>query len=153
MIQSIRKSCFGSIVKGSSNFWIGSIANGIRRKLYLQTYRAEGFALIGSTKVRWTEAPGRFLKWTEGEKGRRLSWEQLRQEWTDAYQQKYDKFLIDTLYFLTQIQRRSRPRPERAVHSSMSGACEKFNFKNKMSRRKRQRGSSCFPKQTPLPLK
>ena len=44
MIQSIRKSCFGSIVKGSSNFWIGSIANGIRRKLYLQTCRAEGFA-------------------------------------------------------------------------------------------------------------
>jgi hypothetical protein len=31
MIRSIRKSCFGSIVKGSSNFWIGSIANGIRR--------------------------------------------------------------------------------------------------------------------------
>jgi hypothetical protein len=37
--------------------------------------------------------------WTEGEKGRKLSWERARQEWTDAYQQKYEKFLIDTLYF------------------------------------------------------
>ena len=41
----------------------------------------------------------RKYKWIEGEKGRRLSWEQARQEWTDAYQQKYEKFLIDTLYF------------------------------------------------------
>jgi hypothetical protein len=69
----------------------------MQKKLYLQTYRADGFASIGSTKVRWTEAPGRLLKWTEGEKGRRFSWEQARQEWTDAYQQKDEKFLIDTL--------------------------------------------------------
>jgi hypothetical protein len=41
----------------------------------------------------------RKYKWTEGEKGRKLSWERARQEWTDAYQQKYEKFLIDTLYF------------------------------------------------------
>jgi hypothetical protein len=41
----------------------------------------------------------RKYKWTAGEKGRKLSWEQARQEWTDAYQQKYEKFLIDTLYF------------------------------------------------------
>ena len=41
----------------------------------------------------------RKYKWIEGEKGRKLSWEQARQEWTDAYQQKYEKFLIDTLYF------------------------------------------------------
>jgi hypothetical protein len=46
MIQSIRKSCFGSIIRGSSNFWIGSIANGMQKKLYLQTYRAEGFAFV-----------------------------------------------------------------------------------------------------------
>jgi len=41
----------------------------------------------------------RKYKWTEGEKGRKLSWEQARQEWTNAHQQKYEKFLIDTLYF------------------------------------------------------
>jgi len=35
----------------------------------------------------------------EGEKGRRLSWERARQEWTDAYREKFEKFLIDTLYF------------------------------------------------------
>ena len=41
----------------------------------------------------------RKYKWTEDEKDRKLSWEQARKEWTDAYQQKYEKFLIDTLYF------------------------------------------------------
>ena len=41
----------------------------------------------------------RKYKWIEGEKGRKLSWEQARQEWTDAYREKFAKFLIDTLYF------------------------------------------------------
>jgi len=41
----------------------------------------------------------RKYKWIEGEKGRQLTWEQARQEWTRAYQEKYEKFLIDTLYF------------------------------------------------------
>ena len=41
----------------------------------------------------------RKYKWFEGEKGRKLSWEQARQEWTDAYREKYEKFLIDTLSF------------------------------------------------------
>jgi hypothetical protein len=41
----------------------------------------------------------RQYKWIEGEKGRKLSWEQARQEWTKAHQQKYEKFLIDTLFF------------------------------------------------------
>jgi hypothetical protein len=41
----------------------------------------------------------RKYKWTEGEKGRKLSWERARKEWTDAYQEKYERFLIDTLYF------------------------------------------------------
>ena len=41
----------------------------------------------------------RKYKWIEGAKGRALSWERARQEWTDAYQQKYEKFLMDTLYF------------------------------------------------------
>jgi len=41
----------------------------------------------------------RKYKWFEGEKGRKLSWEQARQEWTDTYREKYEKFLIDTLSF------------------------------------------------------
>src|SRR5580692_8128248 len=41
----------------------------------------------------------RKYKWMEGERGRKLSWEQARQEWVDAYREKYEKFLLDTLYF------------------------------------------------------
>jgi hypothetical protein len=41
----------------------------------------------------------RKYKWMEGEKGRQLSWDCARQEWTDAYREKFEKFLIDTLYF------------------------------------------------------
>src|SRR6201998_4216581 len=41
----------------------------------------------------------RKYKWIEGEKGRKLSWEQAPPEWTAAYRQKYKKFLIDTLSF------------------------------------------------------
>jgi hypothetical protein len=41
----------------------------------------------------------RKYKWFEGEKGRKLSWNQALQEWTDAYREKYEKFLIDTLSF------------------------------------------------------
>jgi hypothetical protein len=39
----------------------------------------------------------RKYKWIEGEKGRKLSWEQARQEWTDAYRQKFEDFLVNTL--------------------------------------------------------
>lgn len=39
----------------------------------------------------------RKYKWIEGEKGRKLSWDQARQEWTDAHRQKFERFLIDTL--------------------------------------------------------
>src|ERR1700744_1291237 len=39
----------------------------------------------------------RKYKWTEGEKGRKLSWEQARQEWTQGYPEKNEKFLIATL--------------------------------------------------------
>jgi hypothetical protein len=38
-------------------------------------------------------------KWIEGEKGRSLSWEQARAEWTTAHREKYEKFLIETLSF------------------------------------------------------
>ena len=41
----------------------------------------------------------RKYKWIEGEKGRKLSWHQARQEWTEAHREKYEKFLIDTLSF------------------------------------------------------
>ena len=53
----------------------------------------------------------RKYKWIEGEKGRRLSWEQARQEWTDAYQQKYEKFLIDTLFFPDAVPAQEQPAP------------------------------------------
>jgi hypothetical protein len=39
----------------------------------------------------------RKYKWIEGEKGRKLSWEQARQEWMDAYRQKFEDFLVNTL--------------------------------------------------------
>ena len=39
----------------------------------------------------------RKYKWTEGEKGRKLTWDEARQEWTEAYREKYEKFLIETL--------------------------------------------------------
>ena len=41
----------------------------------------------------------RKYKWIEGEKGRKLSWEQARKEGTDAHREKYEKFLIDPLSF------------------------------------------------------
>jgi len=41
----------------------------------------------------------RKYKWIEGEKGRKLSWDQARQEWTDAHREKYENYLIDTLSF------------------------------------------------------
>jgi len=53
----------------------------------------------------------RKYKWIEGEKGRKLSWEQARQEWTDAYRQKYEKFLIDTLYFPDANPEKEPPKP------------------------------------------
>jgi hypothetical protein len=39
----------------------------------------------------------RKYKWIEGEKGRKLSWEEARREWTDAHRQEFERFLIDTL--------------------------------------------------------
>jgi hypothetical protein len=41
----------------------------------------------------------RKYKWLEGEKGRQLTWEKARNEWTQQHAQKYEKFLIDTLKF------------------------------------------------------
>jgi len=53
----------------------------------------------------------RKYKWIEGEKGRKLSWEQARKEWTDAYQEKYERFLIDTLYFPDANSEKEPPAP------------------------------------------
>jgi hypothetical protein len=39
----------------------------------------------------------RKYKWIEGEKGRKLSWDEARREWTDAHRQQFENFLIDTL--------------------------------------------------------
>ena len=38
-------------------------------------------------------------KWIEGEKGRELSWEEARQEWTDAHRERYETHLFETLSF------------------------------------------------------
>jgi hypothetical protein len=38
-------------------------------------------------------------KWTEGEKGRALSWKEARSEWTKAHRVEYERFLVDTLSF------------------------------------------------------
>ena len=56
----------------------------------------------------------RKYKWIEGEKGRKLSWERARQEWTDAYREKFEKFLIDTLYFLDATSPEESPAEGRA---------------------------------------
>jgi hypothetical protein len=53
----------------------------------------------------------RKYKWIEGEKGRKLSWKQARQEWTHAYQEQYEKFLIDTLYFPDANPEKEPPTP------------------------------------------
>jgi hypothetical protein len=54
----------------------------------------------------------RKYKWLEGEKGRKLSWEQARQEWTVAHREKYELFLTDTLSFRdTSSPKESRTEP------------------------------------------
>ena len=54
----------------------------------------------------------RKYKWLEGEKGRKLSWEQARQEWTQVHGEMYEKFLIDTLFFPDRTSpKESRGRP------------------------------------------
>jgi hypothetical protein len=41
----------------------------------------------------------RKYKWIEGEKGRRLSWEEARKQWMQQHRERYEKFLMDTLSF------------------------------------------------------
>jgi len=54
-------------------------------------------------------------KWLEGEKGRKLSWEQARQEWTDAHRETYEKFLLDTLTIPETPPQEERPAEEQYV--------------------------------------
>ncbi len=39
----------------------------------------------------------RKYKWTEGEKGNALSWEEARKKWSDQYFTSYEAFLKETL--------------------------------------------------------
>jgi hypothetical protein len=57
----------------------------------------------------------RKYKWFEGEKGRKLTWERARQEWTEAYREKYQKFLIETLSF-PDAPRPDEPPAEKQVY-------------------------------------
>jgi hypothetical protein len=41
----------------------------------------------------------RKYKWIEGEKGRHLTWDQARGEWTKLYREKFEKFVLETLAF------------------------------------------------------
>ena len=52
----------------------------------------------------------RKYKWIEGEKGRSLSWEQARAEWTEAHREEYERFLLNTLPSANSITGYSRPR-------------------------------------------
>jgi hypothetical protein len=45
----------------------------------------------------------RKYKWIEAEKGRPLSWEQARSEWTKLHRADYEKFLFETLSFPQEI--------------------------------------------------
>ena len=64
----------------------------------------------------------RKYKWIEGEKGRKLSWEQARQEWTAAHREKYEKFLIETLSFPDA----TGPEEPRAEKESISAAANRL---------------------------
>ena len=41
----------------------------------------------------------RKYKWIEAEKGRQLTWEEARTEWTKLYRQRFEKFVLETLSF------------------------------------------------------
>ena len=64
----------------------------------------------------------RKFKWIEGEKGRKLSWEEARQEWTAAHREKYEKFLVETLSFSDA----SPPEEPPAEGESISAAANKM---------------------------
>ena len=61
-------------------------------------------------------------KWIEGEKGRALSWQQARAEWTEAHREEYEKFLLDTLpsadSVTGKLSTETERRPQRAEDSA-----------------------------------
>ncbi|MGA8656791.1 MAG: hypothetical protein WB586_11650 [Chthoniobacterales bacterium] len=54
----------------------------------------------------------RKYKWIEAEKGRPLSWEEARAEWTAAHREQYEKFLIETLSFPQEVAGEEPVTPE-----------------------------------------
>ena len=56
----------------------------------------------------------RKYKWIEGEKGRKLSWEQAREDWWEAHHQKFEQFMMRTLSFPPASTAEERPatKPE-----------------------------------------
>ena len=64
----------------------------------------------------------RKYKWIEGEKGRKLSWEEARQEWTAAHREKYEKFLVETL----SLHDTSPPEEPPAEGESISAAANRM---------------------------
>ena len=51
----------------------------------------------------------RSYKWTNGEKGRQLSWEEARAEWTEAHRKAYENF--SSTLCRSQIWSQARPPP------------------------------------------
>ena len=41
----------------------------------------------------------RKYKWTEGEKGRQLTWDDAREEWMNTHRERYEAFVKQTLNF------------------------------------------------------
>ena len=64
----------------------------------------------------------RKYKWIQGEKGRLLSWQQARAEWTEAHREEYEKFLLDTLpsadSVTGKLSTETERRPQRAEDSA-----------------------------------
>ena len=60
----------------------------------------------------------RKYKWIEGERGRKLSWEQACQEWADSHREQYEKFLMDTLYFPERTPSEAQAEEEQRVSAT-----------------------------------
>jgi hypothetical protein len=69
----------------------------------------------------------RKYKWIEGEKGRPLSWEQARQEWTDAHRERFEKFLIDTLSIPGEPLLEKPPAEQKDEPRVLAAAAEKLS--------------------------
>jgi hypothetical protein len=94
----------GSVFEG---FDLGDASSRISRKLMRKILESEGHVqvppvLYSDPFYRITyliKEEIRKYKWLEVEKGRKISWEIARKEWTKAYGQRYEKFLVESLSF------------------------------------------------------